>query len=109
MNQKLLSNIKLNVNKFKPRFLRVHVLHSSIIRFLVSYFKSTQATQIKSKDLNNVKQTYILLNSVAVKQSKCIARIDSLSVLVNTGSKVKRQCLYETVLKKSCQRVVYMA
>lgn len=106
MNQKLLSNIKLNVNKFKPRFLRVHVLHSSI---LVSYFKSTHATQIKSKDLNNVKQTYILLNSVAVKQSKCIARIDSLSVLVNTGSKVKRQCLYETVLKKSCQRVVYMA
>lgn len=100
MNQKLLSNIKLNVNKFKPRFLRVHVLHSSIIRFLVSYFKSTQATQIKSKDLNNVRQTYILLHSVAVKQSKCIARIDSLSVLVNTGSKVKRQCLYETVLKK---------
>lgn len=34
-----------------------------------------------------------------MKQSKCIARIDSLSVLVNTGSEVKLQC-YETVLKK---------
>lgn len=88
-------------------FLRVYVLHPSIIRFLVFYFKSTQATQIKSKDLNNVKQTYILLHSVAVKQSKCIARIDSLSVLVNTGSKVKLQCLYETVLKKLSKGCLY--